>query len=156
MTPEPRLLLASVADAPEILTLQKLAYQDEAAIYDDDQIPPLTQTLEEIMDEFQQRTVLKAVVDGRIIGSVRAHLSGGTCNIGRLIVHPDYRNQGFGTRLLVEIEALFAQAARCELFTGHLSERNLYLYGKQGYRAFRKEPMGPRVTLVYLEKRTSG
>jgi hypothetical protein len=36
---------AAAADAAEILALQKLAYQSEAAIYQDYSIPPLTQTL---------------------------------------------------------------------------------------------------------------
>ena len=36
---------AKVADAAEILALQKLAYQSEAELYGDDAIPPVTQTL---------------------------------------------------------------------------------------------------------------
>ena len=63
---------AEIADAPEILELQKLAYQSEAAIYDDYRIPPLTESLEEIRREFADHTLLKAVEDGKIIGSVRA------------------------------------------------------------------------------------
>lgn len=39
---------ASVTDAEEILKLQKLAYQIEAERYNDYNIPPLKQTIEEI------------------------------------------------------------------------------------------------------------
>jgi len=144
---------AQVSDASEILALQKLAYLSEAEICQDYTIPPLTQTLEEIEREFQTRTVLKVVLDGKIIGSVRAYLQEGTCYIGRLIVHPDFQNRGIGAKLLREIEERFAHAGRYELFTGEKSERNLYFYQKWGYRIFRKEELTDKVTLVYLEKK---
>lgn len=54
--------------------------------------------------------------DGKIIGSVRAFEKGETCYIGRLIVHADYQNQGFGTKLLNRIENIF-NSKRFELFT---------------------------------------
>ena len=145
---------AQLTDAPEILALQKLAYLSEAEISQDYTIPPLTQTLEEIEREFQTRTVLKVAVGGKIIGSVRAHLQKGTCYIGRLIVHPDFQNQGIGAKLMGEIEGRFAHARRYELFTGEKSERNLYFYQKLGYRIFRKEELTDKVTLVFFEKKS--
>lgn len=144
---------ANVENAGEILDLQKLAYQSEAALYDDDTIPPLTQTLEEITADFERQLFLKASVDGRIIGSVRAYEREGTCCIGRLIVHPGFQNQGVGTRLLNEIERAFVQARRYELFTGDKSERNLYLYQKLGYQPFRTAMVTEELGLVFLEKR---
>jgi ribosomal protein S18 acetylase RimI-like enzyme len=144
--------VADIRDAQEILDLQKLAYQSEAALHNDYTLRPLTQTLAEIEGDFGRQVLLKATVDGRIIGSVRAFMRDGTCFIGRLIVHPDFQNQGIGTRLMQEIEAYFGQAQRYELFTGHKSERNLYLYHKLGYRKFRTEQLTDRVTLVYMEK----
>ncbi len=144
--------LAQLTDAPQILALQKLAYLSEAEINQDYTIPPLTQTLEEIEREFQTQAVLKAVREGRIIGSVRAYLQEGTCYIGRLIVHPDFQNRGIGAKLLRAIEEHFVQAKRYELVTGEKSERNLYFYQKWGYRIFRKEKLTDKVPLVFLEK----
>jgi ribosomal protein S18 acetylase RimI-like enzyme len=143
---------ALLTDAPEILALQKLAYLSEAEISQDYTIPPLTQTLEQIEREFQTQTVLKATLNGKIIGSVRAYRREGTCYIGRLIVHPDFQNRGIGAKLLREIEERFAHARRYELFTGEKSERNLYFYQKWGYRIFRKEALTDKVTLVFLDK----
>jgi GNAT superfamily N-acetyltransferase len=117
---------ATVDDAEEILSLQKLAYQSEAEIYDDITIPPLTQTLEEIKKDFEGQVFLKAVAGGKIIGSVRAFMKEGTCYVGRLIVHPDFQNKGIGTQLMGRIEEVFKGAQRFEIFTGHKSERNLY------------------------------
>lgn len=140
-------------DAEEILSLQKLAYQSEAEIYDDFTIPPLTQTLEEIKKDFESQIFLKAVTDGRIIGSVRAFVKEGTCYVGRLIVHPDFQNEGIGTQLMDRIEEVFKGAQRFEIFTGHKSERNLYLYEKIGYKRFKTLMAGEILTIVYLEKR---
>jgi GNAT superfamily N-acetyltransferase len=143
---------ADVEDAAEILSLQKLAYRSEAEIYDDFTIPPLTQTLEEMRADFENRVVLKASIDGRIVGSVRAHEEQGTCFVGRLIVHPDFQNRGIGTQLVGEIERVFAEAKRFEIFTGDRSERNLYLYRKLGYRVFESRELTDKVTLVFMEK----
>ena len=43
---------ATIEDAKEILDLQKLAYRSEAEIHYDDTLPPLTQTREEIRNDF--------------------------------------------------------------------------------------------------------
>jgi ribosomal protein S18 acetylase RimI-like enzyme len=145
---------AQIEDAEEILTLQKLAYLEEAAFYDDYTIPPLNQTLEETEAEFKEQLVLKTTLDGKIIGSVRAFMEEGTCFIGKLIVHPDHQNRGIGTRLMYEIENRFDQAERYELFTGYRSERNLHLYRKLGYKSFRSQKITDKVTLTFLEKHT--
>ena len=97
------ILPAVVEDAAEILALQKLAYASEAALYGDETLPPLTQTLEQMQADFERQVVLKAVVDDAIAGSVRAHQREGTCYIGRLIVHPSAQGRGLGTRLMTDL-----------------------------------------------------
>ena len=144
---------AMIDDAWEILSLQRLAYQSEAEIYDDFTIPPLTQTLEEIKKDFESQFFLKAIIDEKIIGSVRAFMKEGTCYVGRLIVHPDFQNQGIGTQLMNRVEKTFKEAKRFEIFTGHKSERNLYLYEKLGYKRFKALTASEKLTIVYLEKR---
>lgn len=139
-------------DAAEILALQKLAYQSEAAIYSDFSIPPLTQTLDEMRADLALQTCLKATVEGHIVGSVRAYAVEGTCFVGRLIVHPAFQDRGIGTQLMHEVECAFPRVARFELFTGHRSERNLYLYRKLGYQPFKQERVSDALNIVYLEK----
>src|SRR5262245_26762029 len=73
-------------DAEETLELQKLAYQSEAHLYDDWNLPPLKQTLESLRSELASSIVLKALVADRLVGSVRARENRGTCHVGRLIV----------------------------------------------------------------------
>jgi GNAT superfamily N-acetyltransferase len=143
---------ALIEDLAEILALQKLAYQEEAEIYQDYTILPLTQTLEDIELDFSKQVFLKAVAEGTIVGSVRAFQQGDTCFIGRLLVHPAFQNQGIGSKLMKKIEEQFTSVKRYELFTGSESRRNLYLYQKLNYRRFKVGQISDMVTLVYLEK----
>lgn len=152
MTEQIEISQASLDDATEILVLQKLAYQSEAQIYNDWNIPPLLQTIEEIREEFKTYMFLKAVSEHLIIGSVRARIVGNTCHIGKLIVHPEWRSWGTGTRLMTRIEQIYRDVSRFELFTGSNSVKNLYLYRKLGYKDFRRESLSSQVELIYLEK----
>ncbi|MDK9707436.1 MAG: GNAT family N-acetyltransferase [Desulforhopalus sp.] len=143
---------ATVEDAEEILALQKTAYVSEAELIDDFTIPPLHQTIDDIISEFNHQVILKFKLEKRIIGSVRCYLEKGTCYIGKLIVHPDYQNLGIGTKLLRAAECQFQHAERYELFTGEMSKRNLHIYEKNGYRVFYSKIISQKLTLLFLEK----
>jgi ribosomal protein S18 acetylase RimI-like enzyme len=143
---------ASVDDIEEILALQKIAYVSEAEIINDFSIPPLQQTMGEILSEFNHQAFLKATLEQKIVGSVRCYLEGETCHIGKLIVHPNHQNLGIGTRLLLAAERHFPQARRFELFTGQKSAKNLHIYQKNSYRIFKNQKISDRLTFVFLEK----
>lgn len=143
---------AERADLQEILQLQYLAYQSEADLFGSRDIPPLKQTLDEVTEEFSGGIILKMTDDmGNIIGSVRAKESGGTVYIGKLMVHPDYRRKGFGTKLLSEIEQCFP-GRRYELFTSTRSLDNIRLYQKLGYAVFDRKAVNDELEFVYMEK----
>ena len=144
---------ANISDASELLKLQKLAYLSEAVIYNNYRIPPLIQTLEDVEDKFENHIYLKVVDNGRIIGSIRGNvLDSRSVYIGRLIVHPDYQNQGIGAKLIEKIEASYPGFNRFELVTGYKSRKNIYFYQKMGYKIFKKELCPSGVYLLYLEK----
>lgn len=143
---------ADVADADEILALQKIAYVSEAKIYENYDIQPLKETLEEVEKAFKSHIFLKYVEDEKIIGSVKAIQKDGTCYIGKLMVHPDYQNKGIGKQLMNEIEKQFPNA-RFELFTGGRSTRNISFYEKLGYRGFKHEKLPIEETVfLFMEK----
>jgi quercetin dioxygenase-like cupin family protein/ribosomal protein S18 acetylase RimI-like enzyme len=151
--PLPAIARATAADAAAIHELQRLAYRSEAELCGDWNIPPLVEPLAATERALAEMVVLKATAaGGRIVGAVRGRMVGGTCQVGRLIVHPESQGHGLGTRLMQALEAALPQAKRFELFTGERSVRNLHLYAKLGYRAFRTEPLSPQVTVVFLEK----
>jgi ribosomal protein S18 acetylase RimI-like enzyme len=144
--------IASIDDLTEILELQIRAYQSEAAIYNDYSIEPLIETSLELQEQFKHKTFLKAVLDGKIVGSVRGYSKEETVHIGRLAVESDFQNQGMGTQLIRSIEAYFPNAKRYELLTGNKSINNLRLYNNLGYSEFKREPGGDQVMMIYLEK----
>ncbi|MGD0338390.1 MAG: GNAT family N-acetyltransferase [Bacteroidota bacterium] len=139
-------------DLPSILELQKLCYRENAERYNDYQIPPMTQTIKDLEDEFNHNVILKAEDQSKIIGSLRAYEKNRICYIGRVIVHPDYQNKGIGTKLMIEIERRFPDVSKYELFTGYKDEKNIYFYGKLGYKIFKEENLGDKIKLVFLEK----
>lgn len=139
-------------DLEEILKLQYLAYQSEARLFGDMDIPPLKQTLEEVYEEFEKGIVLKAVdEEGGIIGSVRAYQEEGTVYIGKLMVHPNMQKRGIGTKLLLEMEKEYPNQ-RYELFTSTKSISNIRLYEKLGYEIFKEEAVTQELQFVYLQK----
>lgn len=147
------ILDATIADAPEILALQKLSYLSEAKIYDDYDIPPLTQTLGELKADFERKCILKAIQDEHIVGSVNGFSKDDSCFIGRLMVHPEYQGRGIGSMLMEAIENRFADVSSWELFTGELSVRNIRLYERLGYSVIRMERFeGSRFSIVIMIK----
>lgn len=131
------ILQATIDDAEEALTLQKLAYRSEAKCYNNYDIPPLKQTIGEIKEQFKSHIFLKAVSEGKIISTVRAYEKDGTCYVGRLAVHPDRQNQGIGTALMRDIEKLYSPK-RYEFFVGSKSDKNIHLYQKLGYNIYNR------------------
>ena len=148
----PVITKAEKNDLEEILKLQYLAYQSEAALFGNKDIPPLKQTLEEVIVEYEAGIVLKMTgEDGRIIGSVRAHEKDGTVYIGKLMVDPDHQRKGYGRRLLLEVEKYFPDK-RYELFTSTRSKSNIRLYESCGYNQFDQKAVDEELVFVYMEK----
>ncbi|MGI9542169.1 MAG: GNAT family N-acetyltransferase [Cyclobacteriaceae bacterium] len=144
---------AQESDLMTILQLQCLAYHSEAKLYNDFSIPPLRQTLTELIEEASKSTILKATYDQQLVGSVRGIMEGDTGKIGRLIVDPKFQGHGIGSMLLERIEECFSNAKRFELFTGARSMRNLGLYKRRGYRECKRDLLTDHVSVVFLEKR---
>jgi len=143
---------AMLSDAEEILSLQKLAYISEAKIYKDYTIEPLVQPLKEIKTQFEDHIFIKALSEGVIVGSVRGHLKEKTCYIGKLIVHSNYQNQGIGKNLMSQIELVFNNSLKYELFTGSKSRKNIYLYEKIGYKRFKTEIISTTLSMIFFSK----
>lgn len=146
------ILRANEEDLQKILDLQYLAYQSEAKLFNSSDIPPLKQTIQEVIEEFNKGIILKAVDKGIIIGSVRAYCENGNVYIGKLMVHPTQQKKGIGTKLLSEIEKYYPNK-RYELFTSTRSINNILMYEKLGYSAFTEKKINNELRFIYLEKK---
>jgi ribosomal protein S18 acetylase RimI-like enzyme len=142
-----------VADAGELMTLQRAAYVTEAQLHHDMFLPPLTEPLEDVVSALESNVVLGVREDGRLVGAVRAReVSPGVVEIGRLAVAPDRQGRGLGTALLQAAEAAFGDVSEWRLFTGEHSDGNLRLYARLGYRETGREDAGGH-DIVHLAKR---
>jgi GNAT superfamily N-acetyltransferase len=143
---------ATPDDAVAILALQKLAYEPVAKLYNDWSLPPLTQDLESLRAEFASTTILKAISEARLVGSVRGKVALGTCEIARLMVHPGFQGRGIGVMLMQHIERCFPCVSRYELFTGSRLEANICFYQRLGYSISHTRVISPDLSFVILEK----
>ncbi|SCF38934.1 GNAT family N-acetyltransferase [Micromonospora mirobrigensis] len=155
MTVETIIAPAGVDDAGEILTVQRAAYLVEAQRYADPFLPPLTETLDEVVAALTDPAVvvLAARHGTRLVGSVRGRADGEVAHVGRLAVAPDQQGRGVGGRLLAALEAAYGgRVARFALFTGADSAENLRLYHRTGYRVVGHRPDPNGIRLALLEK----
>lgn len=141
-------------DAGEVLTLQRAAFVQEALIYATPNLPPLTQTLEELEAELRDNLGRVALIGPRIVGAVRARRDDALLLIGRLAIAPDVQGIGLGSQLLAAVEerGRAAGAAEAELFTGSLSEANLRLYLREGYTERQRVAGDGGIEQVFLRK----
>jgi ribosomal protein S18 acetylase RimI-like enzyme len=136
---------AGAGDAEQIIKLQYLCYQQEAGLYGDYSIDPLTQTLESLREELSTGHALRGSLDGT-----------GSARIERLIVHPRMQGHGLGGRLLKAMEArLLADKPEITAFrltAGHRSEVALRLYQHFGYTPVSVREVNRRLKIVTMEK----
>ena len=142
-------------DAGEVMTLQRAAFVQEALIYGTPEMPPLTQTLEEVESELHENIGCVALDGPRMVGAVRARLDGSLLLVGRIAIAPDRAGEGIGTTLLGAVERRGAEAGatEAELFTGSLSEANLRLYEREGYVETERVQGDDGTEQVFLRKR---
>lgn len=115
--------------------------------------------LRELIDKFQFKGVdpknwntLKLENDnGKIIGAVRYRQSDGFIDVGRLMIHPDYRHRGLAQILLSEVDHLCPKEIK-ELYTCTKSWSNIQLYEKMGYKPYKKNTDVSGLSFVHMRK----
>jgi ribosomal protein S18 acetylase RimI-like enzyme len=133
--------LATAEDAEHILKLQYLCYQEEAELYGDWTIAPLTQTLDSLRTELADHCAVVARLGDEVVGAVRGRVDDArVAHIGRLVVHPRMQRHGLGGRLLHAVEGqLMAAGPAIDAY-------------RLGYQEVDVEEVNSRLTLVTLEK----
>ena len=144
--------LATIEDVPEILEIQHQAFAPQCKALGWNDCLPLNETLDSAYEDFGNYKTFKIQNDdGKIIGSVRGHVTDGSLLIGHLVVHPDYQGQGLGKFLLREIQKCLPHN-RAWLTTCVQIQRNYNLYRKEGFTTFKTEEIGHGLTRVFMEK----
>ena len=135
---------AVLADAGEILTLQRACWWQEQQANPGTWVPALHESLDDVRRWLPGWTVLTLRRAGRLVAAARARLEGDVWDVGRLMVAPDLQGQGLGRLLLEAIEAAAPdQATTYSLFTGAGSIDNQRFYRRAGYRMRGEDPDVP-------------
>ncbi|WP_096190360.1 GNAT family N-acetyltransferase [Evansella halocellulosilytica] len=148
-----KIVQATTKDAEKILEIQKQAYVREAITYNNYEIAPLIETLDEVLEDFQTKVIFKAVIDWNIVGSVRGFVEDDVCYVERLMVSPSYQGRGFGKSLMKQLESYFIEdCIRFDLYTGSKSITNLRFYESIGYKPYKTEMIRENIDFVFMEK----
>lgn len=147
-----KIVKADVADISELYELQLLAFESEAEMIGSRDVPALLETREDNEQDFVNWITLKLVRDsGEVIGAIRYRRSGDVTEVGRLMVHPDYRRRGLAQRLMSEVDLACPKEIK-ELYTCTKSWSNIRLYEKMGYKPFKEITEDSGLSFIYMRK----
>ncbi len=147
-----KIVKATESDILDLYRLQLLSFESEAEMIGSRMVPALMESKEDYNDAFNQWHTYKMVDDaGRVIGGIRYQYDDGVVEVGRLMVHPDYRQQGLARKLLGFVDEQCSQDRRV-LYTCTKSWINIKLYTKMGYKAVREIQDDTELSFVYMEK----
>ena len=147
-----KIVKATESDILELYRLQLLTFESEAEMIASRLIPALMESEADYSGTFNQWHTYKMVDDaGKIIGGIRYQYDAGVVEVGRLMVHPNYRQQGLARKLLVFVDEQCSQDRRV-LYTCTKSWINIKLYTKMGYKAVREIQDDTGLSFVYMEK----
>jgi ribosomal protein S18 acetylase RimI-like enzyme len=147
-------LRLGLADAGELLTLQRAAYVPEARAHNTLDLPALLETFDQVHAALRDPACLAWGFrdGGRLVATVRIKVVGAIGEVGRLAVAPDRQGQGLGSALLLAAEERLPRGVNLlRLFTGEHSTGPLRLYARLGYHETHRSPAGD-YHLVHFEK----
>ncbi len=143
---------ADKSDVPELYKLQLLSFESEASMIGSRDVPALQETLAENEKNFTDWNTLKLVNDSdEIIGAIRYRKKGEVEEVGRLMIHPEYRHQGLAQKLLSQVDLICRDETK-ELYTCTRSWINIRLYEKMGYRSYKEHTEPGGLSFVYMRK----
>jgi ribosomal protein S18 acetylase RimI-like enzyme len=119
------------AAAGHFLELQRAAYQVEARLVGSHAIPPLRESLAELLRCGE--TFLGAYLGRELVGGVSWKFDGETIDLHRLVVDPRHFRRRIGTALLRAALAETPRAARAIVQTGAANEPATALYRSEGF-----------------------
>ena len=151
------LVRAKFRDLNTILQMQKEAFAELYAKYQDTQTSPATEKYEDILFRFNQpETTYYFITSEKVkVGVIRIvdHKDGVTRKrISPIFIMPGYRNKGYSQQAIKEAERIHGEQ-HWKLDTILQEKGNCYLYDKIGYHQTGKtEKINDKMTIVYYEK----
>ena len=152
-----KLIAANLEDLDSILQMQKEAFSELYAKYQDTETSPATEKYEDILFRFNQSetTYYFITADNAKVGVIRVvDCKDGTTRkrISPIFIMPKNRNKGYAQQAIAEAERVHGEQ-HWKLDTILQEKGNCYLYEKLGYHQTGKtEQINDKMTIVYYEK----
>ena len=138
-------------DAQRILAIEQAAYRIEAALIGFDDIPPLHDTLELLLESGE--AFYGCMIDSVLAGFVSCEVNENTVIICRLGVHPDYFRRGAASSLLRYLEATaYPDLPRFIVSTGAKNLPARRLYEQFGFVVLNEYEIEPGLMMAFYEK----
>ena len=147
---------ANMEDAPTMLDLQRRAFAEEGRRSGSQDIPPLAELLDAVIEHIQNQTALVARDNGKVIGTIRGIVEGRACTVRALAVDPANQGHGIGSSLLNALERALPDVAQFDLTTNTVMEGNVPFYERHGYRVNELTRHSELVTLAQMTKVVDG
>ena len=151
------LVRAKFRDLNTILQMQKEAFAELYAKYQDTQTSPASEKYEDILFRFNQpETTYYFITSEKVkVGVIRiVDCKDGVTRkrISPIFIMPGYRNKGYAQQAIAEAERIHGEN-HWKLDTILQEKGNCYLYEKLGYHQTGKiEQINDKMTIVYYEK----
>lgn len=152
-----KLTKAKFEDLDMILQMQKEAFSELYAKYQDTETSPATEKYENTLFRFNQpeTTYYFIMADNVKVGVIRiVDCKDGVTRkrISPIFIMPEYRNQGYAQQAIKEAERIHGKQ-NWKLDTILQEKGNCYLYEKLGYHQTGKtEQINDKMTIVFYEK----
>ena len=139
--------LAIADDAEQLWEIQKRAYRVEADLIGFDGIPPLHETLDDLL---AQRLEWIGIRTGdRIVAALAYVVTDDVLDIDRLVVSPDHFGRGYGSSLVGSL----LDHPYITVSTGTANHPARRLYEKLGFTAIEEVEIASDVTVTRYERR---
>jgi ribosomal protein S18 acetylase RimI-like enzyme len=137
--------------AKVLLELQRASYMIEAELINFFEIPPLKESLEELIE--CKETFLGYFEEKALAGAISFTVEGDELTICRMIVHPAHFRKGIAQKLLNEVESRNSQLSVYKVSTGKDNPPAKNLYLKNGFTIVSDFEVVPGLYISNFEKR---
>lgn len=136
--------------AEQIWHLQQRSYRIEAELIGWEDLPPLRESVEDLMACGETFAVFWE--EGDVAGAISYKRLGDTLDIHRMMVDPGHFRKGIASRLLQFAENAQTGVAATLVSTGALNEPAINLYKRHGFILSEEKEVAPGLKLAFLRK----
>lgn len=136
--------------ATQMWQLQQAAYRVEAELIGWGDLPPLRETIEQLMES--EETFVTYIEEGELAGALSYQKMGDQLDIHKMIVDPKHFRKGIARQLLIHLETIYSDVKTIVVSTGARNEPAVQLYLRHGYELTGTKEVAPGLELAFFRK----